>query len=84
VIVTGTSDQYWIAACLDDDLTDDTTILDTTAEVTSEDISNSISPRAYALRALAIILEKVARYHHQAQSALENGLELFVSKPPVM
>ncbi|KAF5537116.1 hypothetical protein FPHYL_12806 [Fusarium phyllophilum] len=57
VIVIGRSERYWTAVCLNDGLADDTTILSTMAEGDSEDITYPLSPRAFALKALAKKLE---------------------------
>ncbi|KAF5708531.1 hypothetical protein FMUND_10550 [Fusarium mundagurra] len=70
--------SYLYPVCLNDGLADDTTMLSTTAEGDSEDITNLVSPRAYALEALASSLEKVAGYHHELQLDFENRFKSLV------
>ncbi|KAF5534276.1 hypothetical protein FNAPI_12427 [Fusarium napiforme] len=70
------SERYWTAACLNDGLTDDTMMLSTKVEADSKYRTKPMSPRAYALEALATSLEKIVRYHRQIQLTVANALIL--------
>ncbi|KAM0084877.1 hypothetical protein ACKRZS_002824 [Fusarium odoratissimum] len=86
-IVTGTNERYWTAACLDDtfdeektgnDYSEDAILLTGSSDGQTADIKRRILPRAYALKALAMQLEKIAEYHHHIMSILEFNFDIFV------
>ncbi|CZR39193.1 uncharacterized protein FPRO_05615 [Fusarium proliferatum ET1] len=88
-IVIGTSERYWTSVCLDDrfgeQLTADDGLEDLkiplgTLESQAANSKRTMSPRAYALKVLAIQLEKVAIYHQQIISALKFNFNIFEEK----
>ncbi|EXM20224.1 hypothetical protein FoTM2_002902 [Fusarium oxysporum f. sp. vasinfectum] len=93
-IVTGTNERYWTAACLDEtfdeektgnDHSEDTILLTGSSDGQTADIKRLISPRVYALEALAMQLEKIADYHHRIMSVLRFHFDIFeetINSPP--
>ncbi|KAF4960845.1 hypothetical protein FGADI_678 [Fusarium gaditjirri] len=88
IVVTGTSERYWTAACLDDGLDEPPTIGEPPGDcilVSSSlkdhisDTKRTMSPRAYALRALAMQLEKIAEYHRHIQLTFAANLKIFTN-----
>ncbi|RMJ09624.1 hypothetical protein CDV36_010751 [Fusarium kuroshium] len=90
LIVTGKSDKYWTAACLDDDFFEEEPRLasdEETLEVlgTTDPIllkaegSPTKSPRAYALASLAIALYKTVEHHGNIQDWFKASLSLHTS-----
>lgn len=90
--VTGKSDKYWTAACLDDDFFDEEPRLasdDETMELvgTTDPIllkaeaedNFTKSPRAYALAALAVAFSKTVEHHGNIQDWFKASLSLLVS-----
>ncbi|KAM0222760.1 hypothetical protein ACHAQD_003955 [Fusarium lateritium] len=86
IVVTGKNDRYWTAVCFNDDLTadEDEPRLSTEDEVQHvagetdpiviKQENENVSPRAYALAALATALKKVSDYHRDIQ--IEVGISL--------
>ncbi|KAF5565333.1 hypothetical protein FPHYL_4288 [Fusarium phyllophilum] len=87
IVVTGRTDRYWTAACLNDDLSEE----DDEPRLTVEDeddpdmdtekdpiilkvYNKPVSPRAYALAALATSLTKIADYHKDIQHQFGTSL----------
>ncbi|KAH7180610.1 hypothetical protein DER46DRAFT_7575 [Fusarium sp. MPI-SDFR-AT-0072] len=87
IVVTGRTDRYWTAACLNDDLSEE----DDEPRLTIEDeddpdmdtekdpiilkvYNKPVSPRAYALAALATSLTKIADYHKDIQHQFGTSL----------
>lgn len=94
IVVTGRTDRYWTAACLNDDLSEE----DDEPRLTIEDeddpdmdtekdpiilkvYNKPVSPRAYALAALATSLTKIADYHKDIQHQFGTSLNHHVSCP---
>ncbi|KAF9774980.1 hypothetical protein IL306_006979 [Fusarium sp. DS 682] len=92
IVVTGRTDRYWTAACLNDDLSEE----DDEPRLTIEDeddpgmerekdpiilkFSNKpVSPRAYALAALATSLRKIEDYHKDIQHQFGTSLNHHVN-----
>ncbi|EGU75191.1 hypothetical protein FOXB_14288 [Fusarium oxysporum f. sp. conglutinans Fo5176] len=69
-IVTGTSERYWTAACLSNGPDERPTVSNT---------KRTMSPRAYALSALAMQLEKITEYHRHIHLTLDANFKLFLS-----
>lgn len=91
-IVTGTSERYWTAACLSDgpeepsigcESWNDAMILSSSSGDHTSDMKRTMSPRAYALGALAMQLEKIAEYHRHIQLTLDTNFKVFVRQSPV-
>ncbi|KAF5536403.1 hypothetical protein FMEXI_10349 [Fusarium mexicanum] len=89
-IVTGTSERYWTAACLSEgfdeppavsESSNDAILLSSSLGDHTGDIKRTMSPRAYALSALAMQLEKITEYHRHIQLTLDANFKLFVSNP---
>ncbi|KAF5720323.1 hypothetical protein FMUND_4145 [Fusarium mundagurra] len=90
VVVTGQSNRYWTAVCLNDDLydgideprlspEDDMEQLDGTDPIIMKLAHRPESPRAYALAALATGLVKVVDCHKDIQDALRTSLNVHIS-----
>ncbi|KAF5551794.1 hypothetical protein FNAPI_7400 [Fusarium napiforme] len=90
VVVTGQSNRYWTAVCLNDDLydgideprlspEDDMEQLDGTDPIIMKLAHRPESPRAYALAALATGLLKVVDCHKDIQEAFRTSLNVHVS-----
>ncbi|KAF5565332.1 arginyl-tRNA synthetase [Fusarium phyllophilum] len=87
LMVTGQSDEYWTAVCLNDDffeedqhvLDDETLDVDPIIQIPSLSPRNSWSPRAYALLALEQQLEKIIEYHEDVHHHLKISLDRYVS-----
>ncbi|KAF4963840.1 hypothetical protein FSARC_8200 [Fusarium sarcochroum] len=86
IMVTGRSDRYWTAACLDDDFFDSTDdqrlppeediqhVDGGTDPIILKEENKIVSPRAYALAALASALTKIADYHKDIQDRFGTSL----------
>ncbi|ENH61576.1 hypothetical protein FOC1_g10016397 [Fusarium oxysporum f. sp. cubense race 1] len=90
VVVTGQSNRYWTAICLNDDLydgideprlspEDNMEQLDGTDPIIMKLAHRPESPRAYALAALATGLVKVVDCHKDIQDALRTSLNVHIS-----
>lgn len=90
ITVTGVSDRYWAAACLEDDFFgeeqptahdpfEDAILVNDDSWGNTADIKRPTSPRAYTLQALAVQLEKVAGYNYQTQLQLAKYWKTLVS-----
>jgi hypothetical protein len=87
LMVTGQSDDYWTAVCLDDDFfdedprlcDDETPAVDPIIQIPPPNTRNFWSPRAYALLALVLQLEKIIEYHEDVQYHLKISLDRYVS-----
>ncbi|KAF5668253.1 hypothetical protein FDENT_11869 [Fusarium denticulatum] len=86
-MIIGTSERYWTAVCLDDDFGERLTADDASqdkgispgsSEGQTITVKKSMPPRAYALRVLAIRLDKVARHHRKITLVLDFNLNIFV------
>ncbi|KAF4503094.1 hypothetical protein FAGAP_649 [Fusarium agapanthi] len=91
-ILIGTNERYWTAVCLDDgfgeritvdDASEDKGISPSSSEGQTVNVKKTMPPRSYALRVLAIQLDKVARYHQKIILALEFNLNIFEGKVDV-
>ncbi|KAF4421749.1 hypothetical protein FACUT_10901 [Fusarium acutatum] len=91
MVVIGVSERNWTAVHVDDDFFDeeeptaddsseDSILADSSLEDHTANAKRSTSPRAYALRALAMSLEKIAGYHEQAQLRFATDLKTIVEK----
>jgi hypothetical protein len=91
-MVTGHSEHYWTAICLDDDFFDEDSRLTSEDEIErvencSEDPiilqaelgANRWRPRSYSLAALAKELEKIVDYHKEIQESLKSSIDHYVS-----
>ncbi|KAF5975429.1 hypothetical protein FCOIX_7717 [Fusarium coicis] len=72
VMITGVSDRYWTAVCLDDDffdieerpeMSEDIILVSSSSEHQTVEVKRPTPPRAYALQALAWHLERISEYH---------------------
>ncbi|KAF5237551.1 hypothetical protein FANTH_10742 [Fusarium anthophilum] len=90
-IVTGISDRYWTAVCLDDDFFDneertadgdseDSILVSRGSEQNTVDTKRPMSPRAYTLQALATQLDRICAYHKQAQLRFATDLRICEEK----
>ncbi|SCO40036.1 uncharacterized protein FFMR_05662 [Fusarium fujikuroi] len=86
-IIIGRSERYWTSVCLDDRFGEQLTADDCSEDLETPldrlegqaaNVKRTMSPRAYALKVLAIQLEKIATYHQQIISALKFNLNIFV------
>lgn len=89
MFVTGVSEQYWTAYCFDDnffdeeerganDYSEDPILISSSPEDHAAGIVRPTLPRAYALRALAMQLDRISRYHEQAHLLLATDFKTFV------
>ncbi|KAI8417995.1 hypothetical protein FOFC_00557 [Fusarium oxysporum] len=89
-VISGRSDNYWTAICLNDDSfdeypridDDDITDVPTDPIIMKPDMGNPDlmwSPRSYALLALASQLEKIIEYHKDVQFHLSISLDHYGS-----
>ncbi|KAL9574383.1 hypothetical protein ACKAV7_001537 [Fusarium commune] len=85
LMVTGQSDDYWTAVCLDDDFFDEdprlcdeeTPAVDPIIQIPPPSLGSFWSPRAYALLALVLQLEKIIEYHEDIQHHLKISLDRY-------
>ncbi|KAL2675353.1 hypothetical protein Neosp_011537 [[Neocosmospora] mangrovei] len=93
--VTGKSDQYWTAACLDDHAFNEESNLESDeetevlvgksdpiifqAEVKKAEVELTKSPRAYAVAALKIALDKIVEHHGNVQDWFKESFYLHTS-----
>jgi hypothetical protein len=86
-IVTGTSERYWTAACLSDGLDDRPTVSESSDDAIlssgslgdhTGNAKRTMSPRAYALSALAMELQNITEYHRHIRLTLDANFKLFV------
>ncbi|KAF4977537.1 hypothetical protein FDECE_18346, partial [Fusarium decemcellulare] len=95
LMVTGRSDRYWTAVCLDEDFLNNEPRLD--AEEETEHLDGATdpiilqaefqatdtiaSPRAYSLAAFAITLTIIVEHHADIQERFQRSLDRFASNP---
>ncbi|KAG7437152.1 hypothetical protein Forpi1262_v000444 [Fusarium oxysporum f. sp. raphani] len=87
VMITGQSDNYWTAICLDDDFFDEHPRLcddeipasDPIIQIPPPSPGGFWSPRAYALQALVLQLGKIIEYHEDVRYHLKISLDHYVS-----
>ncbi|EEU48123.1 uncharacterized protein NECHADRAFT_75383 [Fusarium vanettenii 77-13-4] len=93
--VTGKSDKYWTAACLDDHAFNEESNLESDeetevlvgksdpiifqAEVKKAEVELTKSPRAYAVAALKIALDKIVEHHGNVQDWFKTSFYLHTS-----
>ncbi|KAI8719895.1 hypothetical protein NCS52_00771800 [Fusarium sp. LHS14.1] len=90
LMVTGKSDRYWTAVFLDDDFFDEEPRLTTDEEtfgwhtdpIILKDEMKTASPRAYALAALAVALDKIVEHHLNIQDYFQASLSHHTSDNP--
>ncbi|RTE73919.1 hypothetical protein BHE90_011633 [Fusarium euwallaceae] len=87
--VTGKSERYWTAVFLDEDSFDDEPRLSMENKadpIILEDETNSTaitaSPRAYALAALATVLDKIVEHHRDIQDCLKDNFNVHIPDIP--
>lgn len=86
-MVTGQSDNYWTAICLNDEffeedprlLDDEIPPVDPIIQIPPPSAGNFWSPRAYALLALGLQLEKIIEHHRDVHYHLKISLNRYVS-----
>jgi hypothetical protein len=90
-ILTGCSENYWTAVCLDDDYFDEESRLADEEEIEhvedcqddpiifQAELETTRLPRSYALTALAKELEKIVEYHGDIQECLKTSIDHYVS-----
>ncbi|KAF4963839.1 hypothetical protein FSARC_8199 [Fusarium sarcochroum] len=91
-MITGRSELYWTAVCLDDDFFDEESRLADEEEIEHLDgiadpitfqaeLERTRSPRAYSLIALGKELEKIVEYHKNTQERLKESLDFYTTFP---
>ncbi|KAI3574145.1 hypothetical protein IWW34DRAFT_836884 [Fusarium oxysporum f. sp. albedinis] len=86
-MVTGQSDNYWTAICLNDEffeedpglLDDEIPPVDPIIQIPPPSAGNFWSPRAYALLALGLQLEKIIEHHRDVHYHLKISLDRYNS-----
>ncbi|KAF5627182.1 hypothetical protein F25303_10891 [Fusarium sp. NRRL 25303] len=86
LMVTGQSDEYWTAVCLDDDFKEDpclfddeTLAVDPIIQIPPLSPRNFWSPQAYALLSLEQQLEQIIEYHEDVQHHLKKSFDRYIS-----
>ncbi|KAF4439997.1 hypothetical protein FACUT_3772 [Fusarium acutatum] len=90
LVITGRSERYWTAVCLDDDFFEEEPRLaeEDIVEASEDPIiiqaelkatGTTRSPRAYALASLEKELEKIVEYHGNVQDWFSKGLDRYTN-----
>ncbi|KAF5574378.1 hypothetical protein FPANT_11800 [Fusarium pseudoanthophilum] len=88
VMITGVSDRYWTAVCLDDDffdleerpeISEDIIPVGSSSEDQAVEVKRPASPRAYALQELAGSLERISEHHARAHLRLDTELRSLIN-----